>query len=434
MQLTNAFKQQASHLRGLNRNAWLFLLITFIHAILFAGWDLYFNFFILARGFDREFLGLARGATPAAGLIFGLVMGLLSDKIGRKRAMIFGEIGFLSGFVISLFTLNPTMILLSLFLAGVSDSLFVVSQLPLLSKLAGKDNKSFLFSLNFGLATFSGMLGSFLAGQAPGWYEAIFGQAIGSVENYQLILLSVVGLAYLALIPMILIRLPNGGDKPEHEIHPEDGTRITGRSRLMRVLTTPMTWKIFFPNLLVGTGAALLVPFLNLFLVDRFNVSEVTLGTLFSLAGLLTAIGSLLAPTLEKIFGSRVKAVVLAQGSSLVFLLLMGFAPTLSLAAVGFLMRGALMNMGVPLWDSFVMDHVPETRQGTITSMMFISWQLGWTIGPSISGYVQENIGFTPLFIATTILYGVAISLTWSFFGKTEEKTFREPAVAPAGS
>jgi hypothetical protein len=42
-----------------------------------------------------------------------------------------------------------------------------------------------------------------------------------------------------------------------------------------------------------------------------------------------------------------------------------------------------------------------------------------------VSGVVQQNYGFTPLFIATATLYGLAILFTWTFFRRSEE----EPAL-----
>lgn len=49
------------------------------------------------------------------------------------------------------------------------------------------------------------------------------------------------------------------------------------------------------------------------------------------------------------------------------------------------------------------------------------AWQLGWAVGPSISGIVQEQHGFTPLFITTGILYASAIIFTWFLFEKTKQ-------------
>jgi MFS family permease len=118
--------------------------------------------------------------------------------------------------------------------------------------------------------------------------------------------------------------------------------------------------------------------------------------------------------------GSKIRAVVLTQALSLVFLLVMGFSPFFWMVGIGFLMRGTLMNMAVPLYSAFSMELIPEREQGTVNSVKELAWQVGWAVGPYISGLVQLSFGFTPLFITTAVLYASAILVTWIFFGQKE--------------
>ena len=66
------------------------------------------------------------------------------------------------------------------------------------------------------------------------------------------------------------------------------------------------------------------------------------------------------------------------------------------------------------------MEQTPEHEQGYVSSVLNIAWQIGWSVGPYLSGLVQVRYGFAPLFITTTILYLLAIGVTWKFFGRTE--------------
>jgi MFS family permease len=81
------------------------------------------------------------------------------------------------------------------------------------------------------------------------------------------------------------------------------------------------------------------------------------------------------------------------------------------------------MNMAVPIYHAFAMEQIDETRMGVVNSMLELAWQMGWAVGPYLSGFVQETSGFGPLFIATVVLYGVANVLTWGFFQKTDVET-----------
>jgi predicted MFS family arabinose efflux permease len=95
---------------------------------------------------------------------------------------------------------------------------------------------------------------------------------------------------------------------------------------------------------------------------------------------------------------------------------MVGFSPWPWLAVIGFLSRGALMNMVAPLFDAFALEQSHETEHGAVNSIRNLAWNVGWTVGPYISGLVQQRYGFSPLFVSTAILYGIGISLTWIFF------------------
>ena len=174
------------------------------------------------------------------------------------------------------------------------------------------------------------------------------------------------------------------------------------------------------PQIAIGFGAAILIPYMNVFFKYQFNITDSLLGLLFSISSLLIGIGSILAPRLSVVLGGKIRAVVVTQMISLVFLLLMGFALFLWLSSVGYLLRTALMNMSAPLYSAFCMERTPEQHHGLVNSVLSLAWNIGWAVGPFVSGVVQQRYGFKPLFVATAILYAVASILTWAFFRHTE--------------
>jgi SET family sugar efflux transporter-like MFS transporter len=194
------------------------------------------------------------------------------------------------------------------------------------------------------------------------------------------------------------------------------------------VLFRPLTLKLAIPNLVIGLGAATLVPYFNVFFAERYQMGDAPLGILFSAGSLFTGIACIIGPRLVGNLGGKVRTVVLGQAASLVFLLLIGFSPWPWLAVIGFLMRVALMNMVAPLFDSFALEQSHESEHGAVNSIRNLTWNIGWTVGPYISGVVQQRYGFSPLFVSTAILYSIAISLTWIFF---RPKADQDPLPVP---
>ena len=422
-------------IRSFNRPARLFLITTMIDGVIISAWQLFFNFYMLQSGYSRDFLGLVNSMPSAAALIFGILIGRFSDRIGRKPALMLG-IGFSTLCMVAEVTLRqPALIVVAAFLNGIFNSLYLVSQAPLMMKLSDSRNRTMLFSLNYGLQTISGAVGNVFAGQLPGLFGLLLRVPEHSATAYQAVLISSMVLGITALVPLWMMKEPRG---PAATGRTTDAMSASGTSgstfvkeRVSRSLVG-ITARMTAPQIVIGFGAAILIPYMNVFLKDRFSISDSLLGVLFSLSSLLIGVGSIAAPRLSTRLGGKVRAIVVTQSASLVFLLMAGFAPLLWLSSIGFLVRTMLMNMASPLYAAFCMERTPEQHHGLVNSFLNLSWNIGWAVGPYISGVVQERYGFAPLFITTAILYGAAVLLTWGFFQGMDNLPLPPQPIVPA--
>lgn len=402
-------------LRDLNRETKLFLLSTLLYGFSFSAWGLFFNLYILSLGFSSDMLGLIRSATPLAALLLGLPLGLLSDRIGRRNSMLIGLcVGFI-GMFFEIRLLNPFLIFMFGFMQGAGLMLYQVSQSPFMMSVSKQENQAFIFSFNFGLLTFAATIGNLLSGQAPNLLERWFGLAQGSAASYQWVITAGILFAASSLIPIFLI--PNKLAQTDRNIN-----RLPVRSLIRKFTTTPIVGQLALINLITGFGAAILIPYLNVFLKNKFSISDNVLGIIFSMSSMLVFLGSIATPWLVKLTRSRIIPTVTTQAASLVFLFALGFSPILWIASISLLLRTVLMQMSMPLLDNFAMLNSPPEEQAAIAGVRAIGWQTGQAAGVLISGVVQSRFGFSPLFIATGTLYTLAILLTWVFFRPKEKK------------
>src|SRR5512142_2314972 len=129
-------------IRSFNRPARLFLIMTIIDGVIYSGWQLFFNFYMLQSGSTREFLGLVNSMPYAAALIFSIPVGQLSDRIGRRPSLMIG-IGVAGLCMLAEVTARqPALIVAAAFLYGIFNSLFLVSQAPLMMKLSDARNRT----------------------------------------------------------------------------------------------------------------------------------------------------------------------------------------------------------------------------------------------------------------------------------------------------
>jgi MFS family permease len=417
-------------IRSFNRSARLYLVMLVVYGIIYSAWQLFFNFYILESGHTREFLGIVNSMPSAAALIFGIPLGRLSDRIGRRISIIVG-IGLSCLFMLAQVTVRaPYLIVISAFLFGLAGALFIVSQAPLMAKVSDSHNRTMLFSLSFGVETLAGAVGAAFAGQLP----AVFGRLLSVGEHsavaYQAVLMASILLSASAVVPIWMMKEPGARTaEPTRHADPQRPAGPGAKAGGIPASLLKATLRMTAPQLLIGFGAAILIPYINVFFKDQFRIQDSLLGVLFSLSSLMIGIGSIAAPRLAVGLSSKIRAVVFTQSASLVFLLLIGFSPFLWLSSLAYLLRTSLMNMSAPLYSAFCMENTPEQHQGFVNSVLNLSWNVGWAVGPFISGVVQTRQGFGPLFVATAVLYGAASVLIWIFFKDSEG-----PAVAASSA
>ncbi len=403
-----------SRLPAFERSAWLFLASVIIGGVSFSIYQLYFNLYVLSLGMGKEFLGVLSAIPSGVILILGLPLGMLADRMGRRTSLLLGNLGSTVAIAILVARASPLIMAAGSLLLGISQAIFLLSVAPFIMQVSKEQTRTTLFSAQFGLQTLSGFVGSLLAGKLPGWFATAFVVGAESPEAYRA---AIVTSAVMTLISSAPLWLITGT--------PANGIRTTnahiGMGRLWREITRPLVLKLLAPNVFIGLGAAILIPYMNVFFKERYAMPDDWLGVLFSLAAVTTGVATLLGPALAGRLG-KVRAVVFTQIASLVFMMLIGFWPGMVVAAVAFLMRGALMNMGGPLYQAFSMEQVPDGERATLNSMQTLMWEIGWTFGPALSGFVQQRYGFAPLFVATTALYAIAALITYWFFHNMETR------------
>jgi len=132
----------------------------------------------------------------------------------------------------------------------------------------------------------------------------------------------------------------------------------------------------------------------------------------------MTGVATLSAPLLARRMG-HVRAIVFSQLASIPFLLTLGFSPWLGVAVTAFWVRAALMNLGNPLYSAFAMEQVDEASRARVSSLLGMGWNIGWSVGPYLSGLMQMRVGFGPIFLVTTAAYIIGAATVHLLFART---------------
>lgn len=407
-------------LRRFQPNAWLYLANVIIAGVAFGIFRLLFNFYVLSlgEGYDEALLGRLVMVSSLASMIGAFPAGYLSDRMGRKASLLLSS-AVVSASVLALvfFHTRPALYLLNAII-GLAQSLGGVSAGPFLMENSSEEERTYLFSFNAGLQTLASSVGNVAGGLLPTWLGGALGVSATSSTAYGAAIAVVGGASILGLLPLALIR------RPRHI--PQAGE--ASLSPLQYLVQHPlMLLKLIGPQLVISLGAGLLIPFMNVFFRKTYGQSDATIGVLFGLGSLAMGIGLLVAPPLADRWG-KTRMVVITQALSIPFLVLLGFAPWFWLSAAAYLVRVALMNMSNPIYSTFVMEQVEGRARATVASLSNISWSVGWLISPWISGQLQVNYGFAPVYAGTIGSYIVGIFLMWLFFVRKKVESMPEYA------
>jgi MFS family permease len=448
-------------LRAFPRAAWLYLLSAALVTGSLAISSLLWNLVVLALGFPRSFLGTLGVVGVASAALLSLPLWWLVSRIGLRTALLSSALLQAAGaFLVAAWPAEATL-LLAAGVTGAAAVLFQVSAAPYMMRHSDAATRDHLFSTNAAVNVGVAGLGSLLAGQLPTWFATLLSVAPESSTAYRASFAIAGAGLLLALVPLLLSNAEattlnaepkaeattlnaepkaeattlNAEPKAEATtLNAEQAAAETSPSGLNGTGIPEQTFSVqrsafsvptafslpvtlLIPPTLISLGAALLVPYLNLFFKERFALPDQVLGALFAALGVATGLSSLAAPLVSARLG-KPAAIVLTQALSIPFLLAIGFVTAPEIAALAALARGVLFNMSAPLYDALAMERSTPAARPAVIGMINAAYASGYLVAPPVSVTVQERWGFTPLFVATAACYALAVLAVFWFFAR----------------
>jgi predicted MFS family arabinose efflux permease len=413
--LTDYFAQ----LRMFSRNARLYLLGSFLIAVNFSAFNLLFNLYLREQGFVESLIGNVLSARALGMTLMAIPAALIISRIRLKPVLIITCVVF-AGFSSAMVAYPDAQLLLGLALfTGMAFSFNRVASGPFYMRNSTRTERTLLFSFSFGMMLLAGMAGS----AGSGNLVTLIGDSTGDILiGYRTTLYLAVFAGLAAIIPFALIKASD----PSAE---ENRISLT-LGQLKR--RGGFYFKISICNFLIGAGAGLIIPFLNLFFRDRFGLPPDQIGWYFFLVSCFMLLGTLSGPLIARHLG-LVRTIVVTQLLSIPFMIILGYSEYLPLVVVAFLLRAGLMNLGVPISTNFGMEMSEKNEQGLVNALLAASWTGSLTASAWIGGRVIENYGYTTAFDGAIVLYIMSSLIYFGLFRKAERKDKKAPGwVIPA--
>ncbi|HEX9035890.1 MAG TPA: MFS transporter [Ktedonobacterales bacterium] len=457
--MPSSLRASLSRFRGFSRNAWLYLTSNTIQAFSAAAIGVVYTLFLQGAGFTLTFIGASLFLATAGGAAAILPASALVRRFGWRTMLLWsnyiGGVALFAQFIAP----SPAVTLLTSLGVGASVAIFLVLNGPFLAACCRPDQRNAIFGLNNALGWLAAVTGALLGGWLPIWLRAadVAGAARASgplvwlapalttarplllagaqARSYQEAILLAGLVAIPSIIPIFMLGPMAAPEKPAGLVA-ESAPVSTLRARVevwlpqARELVTGLIGKFSLSQMLVGLGAGLFFPFLNIYFVERLHATTAFYGALTSVVTAGLAVVSLVSAPLADRFG-QMRLALVAQIVSLPFMVVMGAFPALWVVAIAYVMRTALINTGSAPEQAWLMDVIPPERRVVASNVYNASWQGAWAVGAAIAGPLISAAGYAAPFYLAAALYATSAFLMFRWLLPSRISTVASATVEP---
>ena len=401
----------------LPRNIYLLLLFTTGKGFQLTISALTLNYYVHSLGYDPTFIGLF-SAMPALGSLASAVpVGRFADRVGRKPVLLLTAVLTpLSLALCGLATSAPVLLALGL-TQGFVSSAYWVTNLPLLVESSTEEQRVGVLALNSFLLLGVGALGNLLGGAIPELVAGILHVSAASVLPLRWGVFTAASFTFVFGLPLWFLKETVRVKAPELVVLPAQTNADIAQKEAKSRLSIRLFLQLLIPDLVFTMGEGSVVALIQIYFVLRFHLLPGPLGIIFTISGLAGGLFSLTAPLFVKRW-SKLRLVTSVQYLTAPLMVLIGFAPTLPLAITGEYTRSFMRTLIEPVYAAFAMEQVSDRERATLSGFYSVTWSIGYSVGPSVAGWLQSNINLSASFVFGALCLLLAPSLLLTFFGK----------------
>lgn len=349
--------------------------------------------YIKELNYGESYLGSILSLKILATAVFSIPCAMFVNKMGKKKAMIMAFIFVPLMNMCQGYFSNRWLILIFAVIQGGSTAFLLVSEGPFLMGNSTERNRLTLFSTAFVVNVFSNMVGYFAFGQISQRLET----KLVSIEalRYSIIISGIIG--FIACIFAIKIKDNNNYRSEKKENLIKDYLFVLKQKH-------PFQYVIY--NFIIGFGAGLVVPYFNVYLKYKVNISTESIGIIMALAQGAMGVGGLITPIMARKYG-KINTIIICQTLSVPFLMLIALPPSVVVVSSALFIRNALMNMAGPIISNLAMEMVDNCHRPIFSSIINISGNLSRALSAMVAGFIMNNLanGYEIPYFITAIMY-----------------------------
>ena len=379
------------------------VLLEFFLQLVNAAYFMVFNFYLHDLGFDDSYIAGLISIRFVATMILALPLGLFVKKKKMLPFFRFAAacIPLSSALVIVGSIAGETLYLqIGILGMGIGTTIAQSLMIPFIMRNEPVETRMEAIALHF--TTWSTT--TFLLGSATFLTKSLFNVVVSDLS----LLVTVTALASCAVVISLTTIAEKTPDK-------------ASVSRGLLDYDWPKIGHILAPAFIIGVGAGLTIPFINLFFLHVFAMSSQSFLLLGSVATVFVTAGSMYGPRLAERFGP-LRSVVGSQSIAVAALVVMAVTSyyaespvALTIACFGYLVRQPLMNLANPILSGFTMTYVGPKNQELASSLQQSLWAGSWFFSSQIFALMRDSgLSYASVLLTTAGIYSVGV---YSYYG-----------------
>jgi MFS family permease len=363
------------------------------------------SYFLTAvQGVSDVLMGSVITLMGVSAVVASILLGIAADKYGRRVLLIVGNV--LASVIIAVFALttNPAILIIAALVEGISEGAFAASASALLAEKVGNERRNSAFSLSGFVQSIAFGLGSFMIAVV-----VIFTSFGFTVKDSHIFLYVILALLSLAST-VIMLRISESSNLKKAK---------AGMRELLPRKSKKVLIKYVVAGAIIAFGAGMIVPLMARWLDRQYNISDAISGPILGISSVVIGVATLAAPPLARRIG-LVRAIVVTQAASTIFMFTTPLSPDYISASVVYTSRAFLMNMSNPLQQSMIMGLVAEDERGAASGVSAALWRLPNSLSTVIGAYLIGIGQLAAPFFFAGLFYIVSIALFWNYFHNTK--------------
>lgn len=334
----------------------------------------------LAEALDvpPESIGLLVTVFTFPTVVLGPVLGILADRLGRKKILVPSLILFGIAGAACTFARDFNLLLLLRFLQGIGAASLLSLSITLIGDLYAGDRRTTAMGYNASVSSTGTAL-----------YPTIGGTLALVGWNYPFLL----PLAAIPIGLLVLFALKNPEPKNERNL----GEDLRNAVKLLKNRQLVGLFIASAANFVLLYGAY--VTYLPLLIADSFRSSAFTIGLILSSVSVAIALTSSQLGKLTRAFSAR----TLIRAAFVFFaiaLFIVPFVPNLWLLLIPTTLFGIGLGVGFPSIQTLLTELAPREYLATVVSVNGTFFGLGQTLGPLLMGVAFGLGGISSVFYA----------------------------------